>query len=222
MQLILINSSIALVTKDYVPPVNHEILTNQNIIPVDFRPKSNSFSSPVVSQIHYANGFNVIAERNRTLIQFLNTNTTNEGNDLSNLKILKEISINYIKVFNYIKYKAIGINFNFIRDDLDYDSAIKQIVKQGDSSHLVFENNKSEVNNIDLSYKLEGIQLNVSIRKVEKKPLMKIPQSSTQGFVPLFRINAHYPDEYTDNKITIIEELQKNYGRSQKIIGIFQ
>lgn len=220
MQLILINSSIVLVTHNHVPSVSHEFLVNQKIIPENFQQKGNSFSTPVVSQIRYSNGFDVITEPNKTLFQFSNTNT-NEQDNLINLATLKEISSNYIKVFQYVKYQAIGINFDFIRDNIKYNTIVEQIIKQ-DSSHLSFENNTGIVRNIDLSYNLEGIQFNVSIRKVAKKVQTPSIQAPVQDFVPFFRINAHYPDEYANNKTTIIGELQQNYNRAKNFIGGFQ
>jgi len=219
MKLILINSSIVLVTRNHVSSVSHRFLVNQKIIPEDFQQKGNSFSSPVVSQIQYNNGFNVIIEPNKTLFQFANNNTNDQEN-LKNLKTLKEISSKYIEVFKHIEYQTMGINFDFIRDDLKYNAIVEQIVKQ-DSPYLNFEKNTGKVHNIDLSYNLEGIQFNVSIRKVEKKISTFSTQSSTQNFVPFFRINAHYPNEYANNKITIIEETEKNYKRSKNFIEKF-
>ena len=208
-----------LVTQDHVPSVNHDFLVNKEIIPENFQKKDNSLSTPVVSQIYYNNGFNIIAEPKKTLIQFQNP-STDESKNLNNLNILKDISSKYIKLFEYIRYQAIGINFNFIRTNLKYDSFIKELIKS-DSSHLSFENNKGEVRSIDLSYNLSGKQFNVTVIKVESKTQSANLQNATQTFVPFFKINVHYPNNYAENKATIIEELEENYNKSKKFIGGF-
>ena len=69
MSLILVNSSAVLVTQD-PPPVNHDFLASQKVIPESFRKAPASFSTPVVNQIHYENGFSITVEPQRTVIQF--------------------------------------------------------------------------------------------------------------------------------------------------------
>ena len=218
MQLILINCSVVLVTQDHVASINHEFLVNQKIIPENFQKKGNSFNTPVVSQIYYSNGFNIIGEPNKTLFQF-STPNVNESDNLNNLNILKNISSKYVQLFN-INYKAIGINFDFIRDDLEYQSFIERLVKQ-DSTSLSFENNKGEVRSVDLSYNVRGKQFNVTARKAEKVKKNTQPQEATKNFVPFFKVNVHYPSGYTDNTVNIIGELEENYKKSKQFIEGF-
>ena len=129
MQSILINSSIVLVTQDHVPPVNHDFLVNKKIIPENFQKKNNSISTPVVSQIYYNNGFTIVTEPKRTLIQ-VQVPSVDESKNLKNLSLLRNISSEYIKSFEYINYQTIGINFDFIREGLKYSSFIEKIIKQ--------------------------------------------------------------------------------------------
>lgn len=218
MQSILINSSIVLVTQDTVPSVNHDFLVNKKIIPENFQKKNNSISTPVISQIHYNNGFTIVAEPKRILIQF-QIPSTDESKNLNNLKLLKSIVSKYIKLFEYIKYQAIGINFDFIRENLQYSSFIKKIIKQ--DNHLNFEDNKGEVRSIDLSYNLKGKQFNIKVIRVESRPQQADLQSAFQKFVPLFKINIHYPGDYAENKATIVEEIEESHNRSINFIGGF-
>ena len=218
MQLILINCSVVLVTQDHVASVNHEFLVNQKIIPESFQKKGNSFNTPVVSQIYYSNGFSIISEPNKTLFQFLIPNI-NESDNLSNVNILKDISSKYIQLFN-IQYRAVGINFDFIRDKLTYNSFIEQFVKS-DNPHLKFENNTGAVHSIDLSYSLKGKQFNIKVRKVERTKRNAQLQKTAHDFVPYFKVNVHYPGDYADNKVTIIEELEEIYKKSKQFIGGF-
>ena len=213
--MILINSSMVLVTQDLVP-VNHELLASQKVIPESFRKAPHSFSTPVASQIHYENGFSITVEPQKTGIHFQKPET-DESKSLKNLNLLKYISLKYIELFKAVKYKAVGINFDFIREDLKYDSFMEKIIKK-DSSHLNFESNAGNVQRIDLSYNLKGKQFNVTVIKAEKSR-----QNAGQPvvFTPFFKFNAHYPAHYTDNKAAVIEELKENYERSKKFIGRF-
>ena len=219
MPLILINSSIVLMTQDHVPSVNHDFLVNKKVIPENFQKTNNFISTPVVSNIYYSNGFTIVAEPKRTLIRF-QVPSIDESKNLDNLKLLRNIASKYIKVFEYIKYQAIGINFDFIREKLQYNSFVEKIIKQ-DNDHLNFENNKGEVRSIDLSYNLEGKQFNVKVIRVEKETQNTNFQNTIHNFVPLFKINIHYLGDYATNKVTIVEELEKNYNRSKKFIGGF-
>ncbi len=218
MSLILVKCSIVLTTRNYLPPVNHEFLENKKIIPENFEKKGNSISTPVFSQINYTNGFNITTEPDRTIFQFSGSNIIEQE---KNLNLLKDISSKYVKIFEYIKYQAIGINFDFI-NEVKYDSIMEKIVKL-ESTHLSFENNKGTIHNIELSYSVKGKKFNVTIRRLEKKPAVEhSSQTAKPDFVPLFHINIHYPGEYADNKETIIEELPKNYNQAKQFIGMFQ
>ena len=218
MQSILINSSIVLVTQDHVPPVNHDFLVNKKIIPENFQKKNNSISTPVVSQIYYSNGFTIVTEPKRTLIQ-VQVPSVDESKNLKNLSLLRNIAFEYIKSFEYINYQAIGINFDFIREGLKYSSFIEKIIKQ--DAQLSFENNKGEIRNLELSYNLKGKQFNVKVIKVESKTQSTNHQNTIHDFVPFFKINVNYPSNYTDNKTTIVKELEENYNQSKKFIGGF-
>ena len=218
MQLILINCSIVLITQDHMPSINHDFLVNRKIIPEKFQKKNNSISTPVLSQIYYNNGFTVIVEPKKILIQF-QVPSVEELKNLENLSLLQDIASRYIKSFEYIRYQAIGINFDFIKEHLQYNSFIEKIVKQDE--HLSFQGNKGEVRSIDLSYNLKGTQFNVKVIKVESRPRNANLQSTLPVFVPLFKINIHYPGDYAENKITVVKELKENYNRSKKFIGGF-
>ena len=204
MKLTLIDCSVVLVTQNHVAPINHEFLVNQKVIPKNFQ-KSNDFSYPPnLIQIDYKNGFSIVGELNRTLFQFSNPNNTQD-----HLNLLKEIASKYISLFN-IAYQVIGINFNFIRYDLEYQSFIKQVVKL-DSPHLMFDSKK--LDNIDLSYNLgiRGKQFNVNVSKKEQ------PKRT----LTYFKINVHYPGDYADDKTVIIGELEENYKKSTQFIEGF-
>ena len=216
MQIILINCSVVLLTQDHVGFINHEFLVNQKIVPENFQKKGNSFNTPVVSQIHYSNGFSIIGELNKTLFQISNPNV----DELNNLNIVKDISSKYLNLFNNVKYQAIGINFEFIRDDLDYQSFVGKIIKM-DSTYLSFENSKGDIQNIDLSYNVQGKQFNITARKVEKVKNNAQPQETKRTFVSYFKVNVHYPNNYTNNIVTIIEELEENYKKSKQFIESF-
>ena len=218
MQLILINSSVVLVTQDHVASISHEFLVNKKVIPADFQKKGNSFNTPVVSQIHYNNGFNITGEPNKTSFQFSSPNA-DESSNLNNLNVLKDIVSKYVGLFN-VKYNAVGINFDFIRDELQYQSFVEKIIKM-DSTHLNFENNKGEVQSIDLSYNVKGKQFNIKISKVKKIKNNAQSPEGMQSFTPLFKVNVHYQSAYTENTVNIIGELEENYKKSKQFIGVF-
>ena len=203
-------------TRDYMP-VNHDFLLDKKIIPESFQKTNNSFSTPVASQIHYNNGFSIIVEPQKTVIQFQKPEA-DESKSLKNLDILENTASKYVELFKSIKYQAVGINFDFIREDLKHSLFIEKIIKKEDSSYLNFESNKGHVQRIDLSYNLKGKQFTVTAIKAEKKPQTA---GVSDAAVPFFKFNAHYPDHYTDNKTAVIEELKENYERSKKFIGRF-
>ena len=160
-------------------------------------------------------------EPDRTTFQFSNLGSSgSEESNLNNLQLLQKISSQYVSVFEYIKYQAVGINFMFIRDTLKYTSVIEKIVKR-DGPHIDFEDNKGSVNNINLSYSIKGTTFNVTASRAEKKSSQN-SQNAKLEFVPLFQINIHYPGEYADNKASIISNIQDNYQQAKKFIGKFK
>ena len=215
MELTLINCSVVLLTQEHIGSINHELLVNKQVIPTDFQKTGNSFSTPVVSRIDYNNGFSILAEPNKTQFQISNK----MDNELNNLNIIKNVSSKYINLFN-INYKAIGINFELIRTELDYQSFIGKIIKL-DSPYLNFENNKGDIRTIDLSYSVKGKYFNITARMAEKTKNNVQSQETKKTFVPYFKVNVHYPSNYTDNPVNIIEELEKNYKKSKKFIESF-
>ena len=219
MQEILINSSVVLVTLDPIPSVNHDFLVNKQIIPKDFQTTQHFLNTPVVSQVDYKNGFNITIEPNKALFQ-LSRPYTNEQDSLKSLSVLQDISSKYIKVFEYLKYQAIGINFKFIKDDVMYDSIIKQVVKP-ESPYLMLENNKGAVNNISVSYTVQGKVFNVYLNKMQKKSPAQNNQKSKESFVPLFDINIHYSNKYTNNPENIVAEIKANYQQALQFIRRF-
>ncbi len=220
MRLILVSGSVALVTRDYMP-VSHDFLADQKIIPESFQKSNSSFILPAASQIHYNNGFSIVFEQQKTVIQFQKPEA-DESKSLENLGALQSIASkyisNYFELFKSAKCQAVGINFDFIREDLKYSSFIEKTVN-GSGSHLNFENAAGNVQRIDLSYNLKGMQFNVMVIKAEKK--QQNAGRPDTSFAPVFRFNAHYPDHYTDNKAAVIEELKENYERAKQFIGRF-
>ena len=212
MKIVLINCSVVLLTQDHVASINHEFLVDKKIIPEDFQKKQNSFNTPVISQIHYKNGFNILIEPNKTQFRISNTNE----NELNNLKIVKDISSKYLSFFNP-KYKAIGINFDFIRDELVYQSFIEKVIKM-DSPYLHFDNNKGDISKIDLSYNVKGKHFNITVIKAEQIKNNEQSQETRKAFVPYFKVNVHYPNNYNNNPVSIIEELEENHKKSKKFI----
>ena len=216
MKIALINCSVVLLTQDQGASINHEFLVDKKIIPKDFQKNPNSFSTPVVSQIHYNNGFSILIEPNKTQFQIANT----QENESNNLQIVKDISSKYLNFFNP-KYKAIGINFDFIRDSLGYQSFIEKIIKM-DSPYLNFDNHKGNIRKIDLSYNIKGKQFNIAVIRAEHIKDNLQPQETNKTFVPYFKVNVHYPKNYNNNAVNIIEELIEDYKKSKKFIEDFK
>ena len=107
----------------------------------------------------------MIVDPKKTLIQFQNS-SVEEKDILENLNLLKGIASKYLNFFKTLTYRAIGLNFDFVKETLDYDSFIKKIIQKDDS--LNFENNKGDIRNIELSYKTKGKQFNIKILKAER------------------------------------------------------
>ncbi len=212
-ELLLTNSSVVLIIESPVPSVTHEFLVNQKIIPSDFQIQGTPFYTPPISQIKYNNGFNITTEPSKIQLMTSKPAVTKEekGNCLSELK---DVSLKYVKLFNDINFKSIGINFQFIRNDLQFKHLIEQTIKP-DNLCLKFEDNKGEVGTIKVSYnKWKGKQFNVEINKIKKIH----PPPPTD--VVLFNVNINYPNNYGE-KVTIIEELIEDFEKSQKFIERF-
>ena len=208
-EILLTNSSVVLMIQSSVPSVTHEFLVNKKIIPSDFQIQGAPFYTPPVSQIKYTNGFNITTEPSRVQIM-TSKPVTEEREKKNNLNLLTDISLKYVEFFNDITCKSIGINFQFIRDNLNFEHLMKQTIKPN-SSYLKFEDCKGEVGTVNVSYNWKGKQFNVSINKVQKI----VPQPSTN--VTFFNINVNYSDNYGE-KFAIIKELIENFEKSQQFI----
>ena len=208
-KILFINSSVVLVTEKPVPSVTHDFLVNKKIIPADFQVQGIPLYIPPVSQIKYNNGFNITIEPNK--IQFIISKPTLNGEEEKKavLNLLMDVSTKYIHFFSDIKCKSIGINFQFIREDLQFNSLIKKTIKS-DSPCLKFEGHKGEVNTINVSYNnWNGKQFNVVISKIQR---INPPPPMD---VILFNINISYPSNYSP---VIIKELIENFEKSQQFI----
>ena len=218
MQLILANCAVVMVTDGPPLHVNHDFLVSRQIIPADFQ-KIGSINTPVVSQIDYKNGFRLTTESNRIIFRSLkqdhNIEDDNEQNNKNRIQLLKTIISQYIKEFAYLCYKQMGINFYFIKPNLQYDSFIDKILKTN-SSYLDFENNKAAVQNINLSYSVKGRQFNIAVSRQSQETDSSSPGQSR--FVSLFHINVHYPNKYADNKALIAEEIEENYMKLKNFL----
>ncbi len=206
MSLILLNSSIVLVAqkKDQVSPLDHSFLVHQKVIPNDFVLKKNhSFTTPIISQLHYENGFSLITESELKRVIFQIANLTINDDCLKKLNVLKDTALKYLQLLGH-KYQNIGINFDIIADDLDYNVVAHKIVQQ-DVSQLHLNNNKGQVNGIDLSYNMEGKKVNISIKSVN--------ENNKKICVPFFAVNIHYPGDYSENQATFIAEIEGHYKK---------
>lgn len=212
-KLTLLDCSVVLVSKEHVS-VNYDFFVKNEIIPSDFQKRQDSFSSPMLSQLRYTNGFNIILEPSKTVIQ-LSKQIKNKDELLKHLSQLKDISSKYVESFKS-NYQAIGINFDIVREDLSYDTFSNQVIKQ-EGKHLSFEDNKGKTNSIGFSYSAKGKQFNVSILRLEPAPNNQTEAKA----LCMFKVNIHYPGNYAENKITIINELESNYEKSKQFINKF-
>jgi len=215
-QLLFLNSSVVLIAKNQMPQVNPDFLMSKGIIPSDFVVQQGSVNIPSLSQVQYGNGFQITVEQNsKALFQVLLQNKQ-EDMILSDLKLLQQISSNFINCFPNIPYQETGINFDVIGEGLEYNSFIQKIINS-DNFYLKFEDNEADINNMNLSYKIGGKQLNVQTFKLEATDV----RTNSKRFVPLFKINMHYLQNYSDNKVSIINEAEDNYMLSKKFVERF-
>ncbi len=214
-KIILANSMITLITEDQLKPITHDFLVQKDIVPKDFEViKEKTIYAFPISQISYTNGFSIIIEPNRTLFQILNIPNYKEKREKP-LNLLKEISSKYVTLFREIlECKFIGINFDFIKDDLRFETFVEQSINPN-SSFFNFEGKKSDIQKIDISYSLKGKKFNITINKISKRNI----ETNTEDFITLFKINIHYDSKYDDNVVNIINEMEENYERSLKFIG---
>ncbi len=213
-KIILTNSAITLVTQNQPQSVNHEFLVQKDIIPKDFQVNDKEvFYTPFASKIGYTNGFGIITEPDRILFQVSRIPNFEEKKK-NYLDLLENISLNYVTFFKeMIKWEAVGINFQFIKDDLQFDTFVDQSIKLN-SSWFNFEGKKGDIQKIDISYDLKGKQFNIIIHKGLKRNI----QSNNEDSCTFFTINVHYRDKY-DDIVNIISELKENYEKSQEFIG---
>ena len=214
-EIILVNSAITLVTQNQPQSITHEFLVQKKIIPKDFQVDvEKTFYTPVASKIEYTNRFSIVTQPDRILLQVSNIPNIEEKKE-NYLDLLQGISSSYVTFFKeMIKCKATGINFQFIKDNLEFDTLVEQSIKP-DSLWLNFEGKKGDIQNINISYNLKGKQFNITINKALKRNT----QNNSEGFCTFFAINVHYPSEYDDNIVNIISELKENYKKSQEFIG---
>ena len=214
-EIILTNTTITLITQNQPQSVNHEFLVQKDIIPKDFQVNDKeAFYTPFASKIKYTNGFGIVTEPNRMLFQVSNIPSMEEKKE-NYLDLLENISSNYITFFKeMIKWEAIGINFQFIRDDLQFDTFIDQSIRP-DSLWFNFKGKKADIQKIDTSYDLKGKQFNITIHKALKRNT----QDNNEKFCTFFTINVHYDRKYDDNIVNITSELRENYKKSQEFIG---
>lgn len=215
-KLLFLNSSVALIAENQMPQVNHDFLVNREIIPRDFVTQSGSVNIPPLSQVQYKNGFQITVERNSKALFQVSFHNKSESVISSDLTLLQQVSVNFINCFQNIPYQAIGINFDVIGEDLEYDSFIQKIINS-DSTGLKFEDNEADINSMHLSYKIGGKQLNVQILKMEATDI----HTKNTRFIPLFKINMHYLQGYSDDKVSIIKEVEDNYKLSKKFVERF-
>ena len=208
-EILFINSSIVLVTENLMPSVTHDFLVNQKIIPKDFQVQGIPLYIPPVSQIKYNNGFNITIEPNKLQFMISKKPIPKEEEEKEALHLLMDVSKKYVNFFSDIKCKSIGINFQFIREDLQFNSLIEKTIKP-DSPCLKFENHKGEVSTINVSYNnWKGKQFNVVMNKIQR--IDPLPPTD----VILFNINISYPSSYSP---VIVEELIENFEKSQQFI----
>ena len=214
-QALFINSSVTLVSPNQMPQVSHEFLISREIVSDGFvvRP-GGSISIPQLSQIEYANGFQISIEQNsKAMFQvFLGNQDTTVV--LSHLKLLQKVSSSFVDCFKNISYQAVGINFDVIGRGLRYNSLMQKLAK----TDITFDDSQPDVNDIHLSYAVQGKQANIQIVKMEETD----PNVREKNFVPLFKINMHYSKNYTDNVINIFNEIEKNYQQSKEFVEKLQ
>lgn len=210
--ILLTNASVVLVTKDHPTSVTHDFLVKHKVIPEDFQIQGSSVYAPPISQIRYNNGFCIVTEPNRILLQILKPTAKIKEQEVC-LEILNQTSLKYVQFFSDIKHQSIGINFQMVRDDLKFQSFIEQTVKQ-DSPFLIFENDKGDVRTFSASYNWRGKQLNMVINKVQKQELSR---PSHPLDIVLFDINVNYSNQY-GNESNIIKELKENFKKSKEFI----
>ena len=217
-------TSIVLLTQGYVSPVTHDFLTTQNITPSQDSGfqliPNNSFFAPPISQMNFHNGLSIINDPEKIIFQVSKGSVTEDEQEHC-LDLLQNVSSKYIssEPFKSARYLAIGINFQFIKDDLIFNTFIEKSIKS-DSPCLFFESQrKGKVNDIKFSYSYEHKQINVTISKLS---FVTYPQnkSNDQNSVSRFDVNIHYnqPNDHNDiNKI--IKEIKENYQKSKHFIG---
>ena len=214
MKATLQNSSVVLVARKgcTIPPVNHDLLKSREILLKEDdgfnQPNPNSFSTPPASQTRYNNGFSISTELNRMTIQYSNQPGRNEKKCISSLE---KIAANCLSLFSHIGYSEIGINFMLVREG--YKIRTDNLIRS-DVDILTFDKEKGEISNITLSYKIKGKHFNASISGAQEVGGSKK--------ATVFNINIHYPDNYSDNKTSIIEESSKNLELANKFADRFE
>ncbi len=153
-------------------------------------------------------------EPNRALFQILNIPNSEEKREKA-LNLLKKISSKYVTFFREIlECEFIGINFDFIKDDLHFETFVKKSINLN-SPFFNFEGKKSDIQKIDTSYSSQGKKFNITISKISKRNI----KTNVEDFITLFKINVHYDRKYDDNIVKIINELKENYEKSLKFIS---
>ena len=211
-KIILANSGITLITKGQLQPITPDFLVQKDIVPKNFAIiKEKTIYAFPISHINYTNGFSIVTEPNRILFQ----NIPNSKEKDEALDLLEDISSKYITLFKKIlEWEFIGINFDFIKDDLHFETFVEKSINLN-SPFFNFEGKKSDIQKIDTSYDLKRKKFNITINKILKRNI----NTNTEDFITLFKINVHYDREYDDNIVNIINELKENYEKSLNFIS---
>ncbi len=217
MKATLQSSSVVLVARKgcTIPPVNHDLLKSREIIPKEDsgfnQPNPNSFSIPPASQTHYNNGFSISTEPNRMTIQYLHQPGRNEKDCIFSLE---KIATNCLSLFNHVDYSEIGINFMLAKENVDYVLCTDSLVKPDVDMIFEFGDEKGVISNLTLFYKIKGKHFNVSISGSEEVEGSKK--------IPVLNVNVHYPEDYSNNKASIIKELPENLDLANKFADRFE
>ena len=159
--------SIVVVANNQNPSfLNPDFLKYNQIVPTDWELAMPPISIPVLSQVMFKNGVNIVAQSDRV--------TFWEALDNDNLVFqIPDISCKYIDIVPAVDYKAVGININahfpIANKEDNQDTVLTKLISQGKWKNF---QGKSPNAVVQFTYQLDNTNLMITIQEaiIQKNP----------------------------------------------------
>lgn len=188
-------------------PLNHDFLLRHSVVPEDWAPQvERSFSTPVVSQVCYKNGFKIVYEpRKLSVLMPLGGPVLQDNRVPEELAFLQKVSQKSLELCQDVQ--ALGLNFLIARNDLPFEKLADRFLKNLPAC----DNHKARPRELSWVYDLgEAQRLDIISSEAYKN-------KSTP--VSLFRVNRHYECKGKVQKHMFLNDINTTYKMVAQLVG---